>query len=142
MKKFLLILSVVTLCASCAKREKTETLTVASERAIDQSVPGQECFLVKHDGQQDWELWCFDIEGFDYQPGYEYVIRIKEKQEPGIALRKYELVNEVSKVMKESEKMPENLIHRASDEIKKIRDEAGEKIDEITDKVKDEIKKN
>lgn len=134
MKKILLILTVAALCTACGKREKTEIITVASEKSEIDVNGHHECFLVKHEGYEGWELWCADIEGFNYEPGYEYVLKIKEKQNAeGQSAISYVLVKEISKVNKVSENLPVK-------EIKEKIDEIGEDIKGEYEKVKEEVK--
>ena len=60
-----------------------------------------ECLEVKESRAADWTLFYSHIEGFDYEPGYEYVLKVKtEKRVNGPADRssiKYTLLEQVSK---------------------------------------------
>ena len=90
-----------------------EVITVASATADCMGVGPQKCLLVKHQGADGWEFWYSGIEGFEYQPGYEYVLKIrKEKVTNPAADRsgiKYVLVEVVSKTEKVSEGLPPNI---------------------------------
>ena len=88
----------------------TETLTVASETRQCYGVGIQECMLVKSAGDETWSFFYGNIEGFDYEPGYEYVLKVRKeevKNPPQDASSvKYVLVRIVSKVEKTSEGLP------------------------------------
>ncbi|MDR2951081.1 MAG: DUF4377 domain-containing protein [Prevotella sp.] len=114
-----LILSLLTMtlflgaCSSSQKNtdsENVETLVIASQQGDCVGVAPMECFLVKKDGQTEWEFFYNNIEGFNYEPGNEYVIEVKtEKIETPAADQsslKYTLVKEVSKTQKTSENLP------------------------------------
>ena len=112
MKKtgFLLIATVVLLSA-CSNLKDTVKMTVASEKRTAMGVAPMEVLLVKEGDSTDWSFFYSNIEGFDYQPGYEYVLEVKkeEKEQPipaDASSIKYTLVKEISKTEKTSEKMP------------------------------------
>lgn len=92
------------------KNVETEQLTVASAQGDCVGVAPMKCLLVKKDGQTDWEFFYNQIEGFNYEPGYEYVVEVRtEKIENPAADQsslKYTLVNVVSKTEKTSENLP------------------------------------
>ncbi len=55
----------------------TQTVTVASEEGVYIgviSVPGP-CMMMRTDAGSNWNA-CRGIEGFEYEPGYEYVLRL------------------------------------------------------------------
>lgn len=43
-------------------------------------VAPQKCMLVKEDPEGDWTFFYDQIEGFEYEPGYEYELRIMEEK--------------------------------------------------------------
>jgi heat shock protein HslJ len=43
-------------------------------------VAPQRCLLVKEDPKDDWTFFYDQIEGFEYEPGYEYELRIMEEK--------------------------------------------------------------
>ena len=67
------------------------------------------CLLVKKEGQAEWEFFYSNIEGFNYEPGYEYVLEVKvDKVENPAADQsslKYTLVKQISKEQKTSENL-------------------------------------
>jgi len=80
---------------------------VASDYADCIGVAPQKCLLVKEEGSSDWQYLYTSIEGFNYEPGYEYIIDVrKEKVEnvpaDGSSL-KYVLVKEIAKTPKKSD---------------------------------------
>jgi heat shock protein HslJ len=87
MKKVLLWLIIplaVLLLVGCDQLGQEEpelkTVYVASERVDCEGEGPQTCYLVKENTENDWGLWYFDIEGLDYEPGYEYELVVAENQ--------------------------------------------------------------
>ncbi|SBV97922.1 DUF4377 domain-containing protein [uncultured Dysgonomonas sp.] len=105
------LLAMALFLGSCGSSKNTEKLTVASKQGDCVGVAPMKCLLVKKDGQADWEFFYSNIEGFVYEPGYEYVLEVKvEKVEHPAADQsslKYTLVKEVSKEEKTSDKLPD-----------------------------------
>lgn len=56
----------------------TKTIYVASQKARCVGVAPMECLQVRSSPGEPWAFWYGSIEGFDYQPGYEYVLEINE----------------------------------------------------------------
>lgn len=111
MNKLLLIAVSVPLMASCGSSSDTEKITVASAYVDCVGVAPQKCLLIKRAGEQNWRYWHSGIEGFDYEPGYEYVIRVRKENIENPAMDqssiRYILVKVVSKKKKESEHLPQ-----------------------------------
>ena len=108
----LLLVAIPLFLISCnSNTEKTEKLIIASEQGDCVGVVPMKCLLVKKEGKSEWEFFYNDIEGFNYEPGYEYVLEIKtEKIENPVAdgsSLKYILVKEVSKTQKISADLPQ-----------------------------------
>lgn len=101
------MLSSVLISVACGEAKKTERIVVASEQVNCTGVARQKCLLIKHEGSETWQLWYSGIEGFEFTPGYEYVLEIRKERDamPAAdrpALR-YILVKQISKTKKESE---------------------------------------
>ena len=94
-------------------------VTVASEK-----IPGvytscgnnilTDVYAVRYAGEDDWKMLA-SIEGFEYESGYEYILRISMTDyldysmgEP--AWTEYALIEEISKEAKASENVPDNFI--------------------------------
>lgn len=114
MNRIMLLLVVIPFfLMSCnGNAEKTEKLMVASEQGDCVGVVPMKCLLVKKEGETKWEFFYDDIEGFNYEPGYEYVLKVKiEKIESPVAADrsslKYILVKEISKTQKASVDLPQ-----------------------------------
>lgn len=109
-KTILLLFSIALLFGACNSTKDTEKITVASQQGDCVGVAPMKCLLVKKDGQTDWEFFYNNIEGFSYEPGYEYVLEVKaDKVENPAADQsslKYTLVKEISKEQKTSENLP------------------------------------
>lgn len=99
--------------ASCSKTD-VEKITVASAQADCTGVGPMKCLLVKMEGDTQWQFMYEGIEGFNYVPGYEYVLEVKkiEREGPPAADRAtiyYKLVKEISKEQKQSAGLEEIL---------------------------------
>ena len=67
--------------AGCAKTDQagtTREIYVAAQRVPCMGVGPMECLQTRESADQPWELFYGDIEGFDFQPGTEYRLRIVE----------------------------------------------------------------
>lgn len=98
------------LMVSCSSDKKVVEYTVASQTVDCSGVGRQKCMLVKKADSSDWEYFYSQIEGFNYEEGFEYVIEVEEQEvenPPADASSiRYILVNEVSKTAKTSEGLP------------------------------------
>ncbi|MTG98593.1 MULTISPECIES: DUF4377 domain-containing protein [Myroides] len=84
--------------------EDIVTLFIASEKADCAGVAEMKCLLVRETEDMPWELMYDPIEGFTYEPGYEYSLEIKRETvanppADGSSIR-YILVREISKIKK------------------------------------------
>ncbi|GAB4428135.1 MAG: hypothetical protein OHK0015_10770 [Chloroflexi bacterium OHK40] len=80
----------------------SETLFIAPELKDCTGVAPMQCMQVARDPAGPWELFYQPIEGFTFEPGFSYELRVRTEQVPnppadGSSLR-YILVEEVSKV--------------------------------------------
>ncbi|MCZ4245772.1 DUF4377 domain-containing protein [Pedobacter punctiformis] len=84
-----LALSVIVLISiSIGAKADTIRLTVKEEQADCTGVAPQTCFQVKYKNSKNWEFFYSQISGFDYKPGFRYVIdvtRTKRKNVPADA---------------------------------------------------------
>lgn len=63
--------------------------------------------LIKKGDAQNWSMFYSKINGFDYEPGYEYVLDVKEERienppADGSSVS-YTLVKQISKIAKTAE---------------------------------------
>ena len=101
MKRYILTLLLAAFaCTACDKDDEYEIRewTVASQLGI---AHGPHTLLVKANDDTSWRALYGGIEGFEYQPGYEYRLRIKAEQLPdppqdGSSIR-YTLLEQISK---------------------------------------------
>lgn len=109
-KLILSLFAMVLLFGACSSQTNTEKLVVASEQGDCVGVGPMKCYIVKRNGQTEWEFFYNNIEGFSFEPGYEYVLEVKtEKMENPAADQssvKYILVKEISKEQKASGNLP------------------------------------
>jgi len=86
------------------KTRKAIEVIVANHKVNCTGVAPQMCFLVKLNEEDEWKNYYNELEGFDYEEGYEY--RIKVKVEPvsnsykDVSDYKYRLIEVISKVEK------------------------------------------
>ena len=59
-------------------RPVTKTVYVAPQSARCTGVVPMECLQVRSSPGEPWSLWYAGIEGFAYQPGYQYVLEVDE----------------------------------------------------------------
>lgn len=81
-----------------------KTFIIASQTVDCTGVAPMKCLQVKEKETDSWGNFYSNIEGFTYEPGYEYVLKVKtEKIANPPADRssiKYTLVKQVSKIKK------------------------------------------
>ena len=86
MKRYILTLLLAAFaCTACDKDDEYEIRewTVASQLGIAHGPHTlQPVLLVKANDDTSWRALYGGIEGFEYQPGYEYRLRIKAEQLP------------------------------------------------------------
>ena len=74
MKKVFGIILFLIFAISC--KTTTETLIIGPSKVPCTGVAPQDCLQVKKDSSGTWENFYGDIKGFDYEPGYEYTIKV------------------------------------------------------------------
>jgi len=108
-KTTLLLATIIVMLSSCMN-QTSEKMVVASRQGDCVGVAPMNCYLVKEAGQNDWQFLYNEIDGFEYEPGYEYEIEVvKEKIENPAADQssiRYILIKVLSKTKKESENLP------------------------------------
>jgi heat shock protein HslJ len=57
-----------------------KTIYVGPRQVDCVGVAPQKCLLVKENLDDEWTMYYDQIEGFDYEPGYEYELRITEEE--------------------------------------------------------------
>ncbi|MGM5632054.1 DUF4377 domain-containing protein [Apibacter raozihei] len=109
-----MLLAILIIVVSCTTN-RSVTYTVASEAIDCVGVAPQKCLLVKKGNTPNWEYMYSSIEGFDYVPGYEYVLKVNEipvENTPADASSiRYVLIKEVSKTQKNSENLPLSVVN-------------------------------
>ncbi len=55
-----------------------KTVYVGPERVDCEGEGPQTCYLIKENSEDEWSLYYFGIDGFDYEPGYEYELIVSE----------------------------------------------------------------
>ncbi|WP_223148885.1 DUF4377 domain-containing protein [Aquimarina sp. RZ0] len=103
MSKIFMILSFIFLYSSC---QETKTIYIASQMKDCQGVGPQKCLLVRESPEAEWQFFYDQIEGFEYEEGYKYKIKvsissIKNPLEDGSSLQ-YKLIKVISKQKNQS----------------------------------------
>ncbi len=108
MKKvlFILFLFMPFLLWQCTTTSNITRYVIASTQIDCMGVGPQKCMMVKKGDATNWEIFYGNIDGFNYEPGYEYVLDVKEEKienppADGSSI-KYILVKQVSKIAKTS----------------------------------------
>ena len=83
-----------------------KTFIVGPQTADCTGVAPMKCLQVKEKASENWTNFYTNIEGFTYEPGYEYVLKVKTEKianPPADASSiKYTLIKQVSKTKKEA----------------------------------------
>ena len=75
-----LLLAVASCKSSNSDTEASVTYWINSARVPCVGVGPMECLEVRQSESADWQLFYSDIEGFDYEPGYLYRIKVREEK--------------------------------------------------------------
>ncbi len=116
-KPFLLVLVLLisTLIAACSPAtaatpeetgENIVTIFVGPEKAECVGVAPMECLQIKYSQNEEWQFFYSDIEGFTYEPGFLYELKVRQEEianppADGSSIR-WLLVEEVSKTKVET----------------------------------------
>ena len=57
--------------------ERTEVITIGPYTQTCQGFIEQECFLIYNEEVQKWELFYESIEGFDFEVGFIYTLKVR-----------------------------------------------------------------
>ncbi|SHK81748.1 DUF4377 domain-containing protein [Chryseobacterium polytrichastri] len=96
----------ITQCTTASKAASGDekTFIVGPQTADCTGVAPMKCLQVKETPSGEWTNFYTNIEGFTYEPGYEYVLKVKTEkiQNPPMdgSSIKYTLVKQVSKTKK------------------------------------------
>ena len=89
MKFVITLAAALTLLVACTpaansdvagSRETVKTLYIGPERVPCTGVAEQECLQVKNAPAEDWSLLYTGIQGFEYEAGNFYVLRVRETE--------------------------------------------------------------
>ncbi len=97
----LLVTVVLAGCVTPPAAENEKTIYVGPELVDCTGETAQQCMQVKESPDAEWTLYYDQIEGFTYEPGYDYQLVVREEavENPpaGASATRWVLVNEVSK---------------------------------------------
>ena len=81
--------------------EHTEILTIGPYRTDCVGVGPQECYLEYNEEAEDWHFFYDGIQGFDYEEGYIYTLKVSLHERPegiqDVGRYEYRLVEVLSK---------------------------------------------
>ncbi|MHC5226011.1 DUF4377 domain-containing protein [Ignatzschineria sp. LJL83] len=122
MKKLLGIGLLGGFLAACASFSgETVMLKIASSQANCVGIVPQKCLLVEEitdiktasNKTEEWSYFYSNIEGFNYEPGFEYIVEVQKTPRENVAMDQssiiYRLGKVVSKESKTSNNMPKTL---------------------------------
>jgi len=78
---FCLVMTVVS-CGSLSQGQEEvtqKTLFVGPEREACIGAVPQECYLIKENLEDEWEFLYDEIEGFEYEEGWTYKLRVEQQ---------------------------------------------------------------
>lgn len=99
------VLPLLVLLSACShaqdRAQETQTLWVAPQTESCVGVGPQDCLLIRRAPAGDWELFYDRIEGFEFEPGFDYEleVHVTERENPpaDASSLQYHLVEMVSK---------------------------------------------
>lgn len=99
--KSLFLALFVLLQSGVMAQSNTFKLEVKEEKGDCTGVGPMKCYFVKYHNSKDWEYFYTQIQGFDYQEGYRYTLRVKRTKLTNVpadgSTYKYELVKILKK---------------------------------------------
>lgn len=85
---------------SCTSPAKTETLVVQHYKVPCQGESTMMCYLVKKQGQEDWEYFYDEIQGLDYEWGHVYTLEVSTETIANPPQDGSSIVTKVEKILK------------------------------------------
>ena len=73
----LLILILLYFTIGCDRDEHIETLIIGPYTETCQGFIEQQCYLEFNEESQKWEFFYESIQGFDFEPGYIYTLKVR-----------------------------------------------------------------
>lgn len=91
-------------CKTTSTISNEKTVMVASQTADCTGVAPMKCLQIKEKESDSWEMLYTNIEGFTYEPGFEYTLKIRTEKIDNPPMDsssiKYILLKQISKVKK------------------------------------------
>lgn len=100
------LLTIIQCSVQTSENTSIKTLMIsADQRDCTSGVMKTKCMLVREKITDEWQLFYNNIDGFTYEPGYDYVITVntaKIANPPADASSiKYTLIRQISKVKRQ-----------------------------------------
>ena len=74
--KFLVVFAIVVFSFSCSNSSK-KIVYIGDAKVDCEGEASQKCLQIKEEGQTDWTYFYDHIEGFDYEAGFFYKLKVK-----------------------------------------------------------------
>ena len=91
----------LSLTIGCDWGEHTEILTIGPYRTTCFGPFEQECYLEYNEEEQKWHFFYESIQGFDFEPGYIYRLKVRLEERPegiqDVGKYEYHLIEVLSK---------------------------------------------
>lgn len=89
-------------CGQAGDARDAVRITVAPAQVTCTGVTRQRCYQVRFADNEPWQLYYGEIKGFEFKPGNQYVLEVRQQDakqsDPGQSRLAWELVQEVSRV--------------------------------------------
>ena len=72
-----ILLILLSFTIGCDRDEHIETLIIGPYTETCQGFIEQQCYLEFNEASQKWEFFYESIQGFDFEPGYIYTLKVK-----------------------------------------------------------------
>lgn len=92
----------LTLGTSFIAKSNVFTLIVKEELANSVGVAPRTCYQVKYSNSKDWEFFYSEIEGFNYEAGYRYVLKVSRTKRKNIPADASAYIYKLVKIVKKT----------------------------------------
>ena len=72
-----ILLILLVFIIGCGRDEHIETLIIGPYTETCQGFIEQQCYLEFNEESQEWEFFYESIQGFDFEPGYIYTLKVR-----------------------------------------------------------------
>lgn len=76
----LMVAAAATACSSSSTGPEVITLFVAPQQVDCVGLEPRKCIQVREDPDEEWRIFYDGIEGFDFEAGFSYVLRVERRR--------------------------------------------------------------